>query len=163
MRTAPRHVHFYSVMNRKSSAAEAKLTMEKQLEIVRQKLILLTWLLKTGGRGRQMERWHGEENRILTWRILDQALVVHFPLVSEPERNTPHWLWITEVMATKNLWTLKCGHFLRRRGTVAFKGRWLQGCPAAAMRKTYDLERACLLQIRTGCPGWINHCNAVYF
>lgn len=69
MRTAPRHVHFYSVMNRKSSAAKAKLTMEKQLEIVRQKLILLTWLLKTGGRGRQMERWHGEENRILTWSL----------------------------------------------------------------------------------------------
>lgn len=40
--TALRHVHFYSVMNRKSSAAKAKLTMEKQLEILKQKLILLT-------------------------------------------------------------------------------------------------------------------------
>lgn len=148
MQTAPRHVHFHSVMNRKSSAAKAKLTMEKQLEILKQKLILLTWLLKMDGRGRQMERRHQEENRILTLRIWDHGFVVHSPLVSELKRGTPHSLWITEVMATRNL----CGHFLRRSGPVAFKGRWLQGCPAAAMRKKPMLERASVITNQDSMP-----------
>lgn len=91
MWNASRHVHFYSIMNRKSSGAKAKLMMEKQLEILKQKLILLTWLLKTDGRRRQMERWHREENRFLTLRIWDQAFAIHSrSVVSELKKGTLH-------------------------------------------------------------------------
>lgn len=42
MWNAPRHVHFYSVMSRKYTAVKAALMIQKQLEILKQKLILLT-------------------------------------------------------------------------------------------------------------------------
>lgn len=76
--------------------------IEKQLEILKRKSILLTWLLRTGGRARQVGRQHLGGKGVLTLRICDFAVHSHIA-AEELERGTHHKLGITEVMATGNL------------------------------------------------------------
>ena len=114
MWNAPRRVHFHSVMNRKSSGTKAELMIEKQLEMLKRKSILLTWLLQTGGGGVGCRTAPGGKGH-LDLENLGPGLCDQFSCSSRRawERH-PHELGITEVMATGNSRSLKCGHFLRR-------------------------------------------------